>query len=290
MTLKTLIEEAAATLSRGGDADAQHDAERLAARVLGVDVAALPFDTVPGDRTVWKFRKLVARRADGVPLGHLTGTAVFCGLELAVGPGVFVPRVHSEAVLERGLRAVAEVTAPVVADLCAGSGALALAAAHRRPDARVHAVEFDPIAAGFARRNSARRAELGDTPVTVHEQDLTRPGVLDELTGRVDLVLANPPFMPEESRDLPAEFSRHQPRQAIYAGPDGLRLVRATLQVAVGLLRPGGTLVVEHGHLHGETVPELLSGSGFEEISGHPDHDGWPLFSAARKPAAAPPD
>lgn len=285
-TLRELIDEASQVLESVGHSSAQQDAEQLAARVLRVEVDGLPLGRELDDRSARKLRDLVTRRADGVPLGHLTGFALFAGLELAVGPGVFVPRVHSELVLAAGLRAVVDVSAPNVVDLCAGSGAIALAVAHRRPDARVHAVEFDPIAADFARRNSTRRAALGDTLVAVHESDVARTSLLTELEAQVDLVLANPPFMPEQA-DVPAEFGRYQPQQAIFGGADGLRVVRQALDAAARLLRPDGSLVVEHGHLHGETVPGLLRADGcFEDVSCHPDHDGWPLYTVAVRTAS----
>ncbi|MGW2254860.1 N5-glutamine methyltransferase family protein [Kitasatospora sp. NPDC001660] len=279
--LGDLLDEAVLILQGTAQSAARQEAEELAARVLGVDVAGLDPQRALDARAVRRLRDLVGRRADGVPLGHLTGRAVFGGLDLLVGPGVFVPRVHSELVLAAGLAAVAETETPTVVDLCAGSGAIGLALAHVRPDARVHAVEFDPVAADFARRNAARRAALGDTGVTVHEGAADRAGALTGLAAGTDLVLANPPFMPDAA-DVPDEFGRYQPRQAVFGGADGLRVVRQVVEAAAGLLRPGGTLVVEHGHLHGATVPALLRESGrFTDVSCRPDHDGWPLYSSA---------
>ncbi|MFJ2805916.1 N5-glutamine methyltransferase family protein [Kitasatospora sp. NPDC087271] len=278
MVLGDLLDEAVLMLR---SADARQDAEELAARVLGVESTGLdPRRDVDG-RSVRRLRDLVGRRADGVPLGHLIGRTVFAGLELLVGPGVFVPRVHSELVLAAGLESLGDAAGPTVVDLCAGSGAIGLALAHARPDARVHAVDFDPVAADFARRNAARRAALGDTEVSVHEGVAGRAGALTGLAGEADLVLANPPFMPDAA-DVPDEFGRYQPRQAVFGGADGLRVVRQVVEAAAGLLRPGGTLVVEHGHLHGATVPALLRESGcFAEVSCRPDHEGWPLYSTA---------
>lgn len=280
--LGDLLDEAVLILEKGTvGTDARREAEELAARVLGVEPGGLDPRRELDGRSVRRLRDLVGRRAGGVPLGHLTGRAVFGGLELLVGPGVFVPRVHSELVLAAGLEAVAGTQAPTVVDLCAGSGAIGLALAHARPDARVHAVEFDPVAADFARRNAARRAALGDTGVTVHEGPADRAGALTGLAAGADLVLANPPFMPDTA-DVPDEFGRYQPRQAVFGGADGLRVVRQVVEAAAGMLRPGGALVVEHGHLHGATVPALLRESGrFAEVTCRPDQDGWPLYSSA---------
>ncbi|MFF4223115.1 N5-glutamine methyltransferase family protein [Streptomyces abikoensis] len=281
--LGELLDEAVAIMRRKGHPAPRGEVEEIAAHVLGKRVGELVADFEPHDRVAAKFRRLVGRRADGAPMGHLTGLAELGGVEVAVGPGVFVPRPHSELVLASGLAAVAEVSAPLVADLCTGSGAIALALAHGRPDATVHAVDFDPLALDFARRNRERRVKLGDTPIVLHEADVTRPGLLEELTGRVDLVVANPPFMPDGA-EVPPEFGTHQPRQAIFGGPDGLRVIRHVVAAAERLLRPGGGFVVEHGHVHGESVPELLRASGhFTEVSTHADHDGWPLYSLARR-------
>ncbi|MEV7597130.1 HemK/PrmC family methyltransferase [Kitasatospora sp. NPDC089797] len=279
--LGDLLDEAVPALRAVARAQARREAAELAARVLGAEPDGLdPARPVDG-RPARRLRELVRRRAEGVPLGHLTGRVVFAGLELTVGPGVFVPRPHSERVVAAGRKAVEGVAGPTVVDLCAGSGAIGLALAHARPDARVHAVEFDPVAVDFTRRNAARRAALGDSAVTVHEGEVTRAVALTGLTAGVDLVLANPPFMPDAA-EVPDEFGRYQPRQAVFGGADGLRVVRQVVDAAAALLRPGGVLVVEHGHLHGATVPALLRESGrFTDVSGHPDHDGWPLFSTA---------
>ncbi|MEV4616786.1 HemK/PrmC family methyltransferase [Kitasatospora sp. NPDC049258] len=288
MTLGEWLEEATRELEPAVQAAARPEAEQLAARVLGGETEALAPERELDGRAVRRLRDLVSRRVAGVPLGHLTGVAGFAGLELVVGPGVFVPRAHSELVLEAGLRAVAGVVAPEVVDLCSGSGAIALALAHRRPDARAQAVEFDPVAADFARRNAARRAALGDTAIVVHEGGVTGAGRLTGLDGQAALVLANPPFMPEQA-EVSDEFGRYQPRQAIFGGADGLWVVRQVVAAATGLLRPGGTLVLEHGHLHGATVPALLRGTGqFTEVTCHPDQDGWPLYTVAVRAEGGP--
>ncbi|MDH6125661.1 HemK/PrmC family methyltransferase [Kitasatospora sp. GP82] len=279
-----LVEDAVQILIRTGTVIApREDAEALAAHVFGPDAVGRPSDGELDGRLAAEYRTLVDRRADGVPLGHLTGVAALGGIEVTVGPGVFVPRAQSEAVLSTGLRAIADLTGPLVVDLCTGSGAVALAIAHHRPDATVHAVECDPVALDFARRNSADRTALGDTAIVLHQADVTRPGMLSGLSGRADLVLANPPFMPDDA-EVPAEFGVHQPRQAVFGGPDGLHVIRHVADAAARLLGPGGRLVVEHGHLHAETVPVLLRADDrFEEVSGHLDQYGWPLYSMATR-------
>ncbi|GAB2724664.1 N5-glutamine methyltransferase family protein [Kitasatospora kifunensis] len=285
-TLRELIEDAVDTLVRTGAVIApRQDAEALVATAFGAQPADLPLDQAPEASPAEEFDRLVGRRAEGVPLGHLTGSVLLGGVELTVGPGVFVPREQSEAVLARGLGALEQVALPLVVDLCAGSAAFALALAHQRLDATVHAVECDPVALDFARRNSERQVALGEPAIVLHQADVADPDLLADLAGRVDLVLANPPFMPEEA-EVPAEFGVHQPRQAVFAGPDGLRVIRQTIEAAARLLAPGATLVLEHGHLHAETVPALLRADNrFEQVSGHLDQYGWPLFAVATRAA-----
>ncbi|MGH3378538.1 MAG: N5-glutamine methyltransferase family protein [Actinoallomurus sp.] len=284
MKLGALIEDAIQDLvDTGAVINPRKDAETLAAHLLGAEEAARLTDQELDDQRAKEYRALVDQRVAGVPLGHLTGFAVLGDVEVAVGPGVFVPRVQTETTLAAGLGAVEDVADPLVVDFCTGSGAVALAAAHHRPDATVHAVDFDPVALGFARQNSARRAELGDTPIVVHDADVTDPAVLAELDGKVDLVLALPPFMPDES-EVPIEFSEHQPRAAVFSGADGLDVIRAIVTATARLLRPGGTFVVEHGHVHVETVPELLRQDGrFENVTAHVDQYEWPLYTVATR-------
>ncbi|MDH6114875.1 release factor glutamine methyltransferase [Kitasatospora sp. MAP12-15] len=283
-TFSELIEDAIQVLIGTGNVIApRQEAQALAAHVFGADAEVLPPDGRPDDASSARFAALLDRRADGVPLGHLTGVATLGGVEVLVGPGVFVPRAQSEAVLAHGLAVTEQVMGPLVVDLGTGSGALALAVAHRRPDATVHAVDCDPPALDYARRNSERRVALGDTPIVLHEADFAGPELLAELDGTVDLVLANPPFMPDEAQ-LPPEFGVHQPQLAVFGGPDGLDVIRQTVQTAGRLLAPGGSLVLEHGHLHAEAVAALLGADDrFGSVSGHLDQYGYPLFTAAAR-------
>jgi release factor glutamine methyltransferase len=282
-THMTHVEDAVQILLRTGAVlAAQAEAEALAAHAFGAPADTLPPDGEPDDASAARFRELVARRSEGVPLGYLTGRAAFSGIDVEVGPGVFVPMIVSEATLAAGLTAVADIDAPLVVDLCAGSAAFALALAHRTPNATVHAVELDPDALDYARRNSARRTALGDPPVVLHQADVAQPTTLAALDGTVDLVLSSPPYIPDET-GVPAEFGVHQPRQAVFSGPDGLSVTRHVVAAAARLLRPGGTLVLEHGPLHAATVPALLRADGrFDEVSAHCDaYVGHPLYARA---------
>ncbi|MFE7675710.1 N5-glutamine methyltransferase family protein [Streptomyces albidoflavus] len=280
-TVLWLIETAERTLSTAAVPNPRGDATALAAHVLGVDIARLDPDTEVEAEQAELYRELVVSRADRVPLGYLTGRMLLGGIEVAVTPGVFVPRVHSELVLAHGAETLRAVRAPLVVDLCTGSGAIALAMAHARPDARVHAVDLDPFALECARFNAACRAEAGDTPIKLHVGDVTDPELLAELDGKVDLIMANPPFVPDGVQLLP-EYGKFHPKRAIFSGMDGLDVIRGMVPVAGRLLRVGGTLIIEHGRFHQATVPELLQSSGkFSEIADYCDQVRQPLYAAA---------
>jgi release factor glutamine methyltransferase len=195
-------------------------------------------------------------------------------VEVAVGPGVFVPRLETELLLEWGLKAIAGAREPVVVDLCTGSGALAMAVAVARPDARVHAVEIDPGALAWARRNLNGRA-------TLHEGDVTDADLLGELHGTVDLVLANPPYVPEGT-PVPPEVADHDPHRAVFAGPDGLTVIRPMTVLAINLLAPGGALAIEHDDTHAEAAPAVLRGHPeLTDVVEHTDLAGRPRFVTA---------
>ncbi|GGL01143.1 N5-glutamine methyltransferase family protein [Mangrovihabitans endophyticus] len=281
----TLIDSAVGPIAIGNSPTPHRDADELYAHLLGVSVEEIDRNADADPQTAARYRQLVDERASGVPMAHLLGAALFDGLRLSAGPGVFTPRRDFSQAVDATTDAVRDTTAPIVVDLCAGCAAMALAIAHRRPDAQVHAVELDEEALHFAAANRDARAAAGDTTITVHHGDVTKPDTLSTLDGRVDAVVANPPFVPDEVQ-LPAEFSVHQPRDAVYAGPDGLDVIRPLLDTAARLLRADGTLVLEHGHLHGETVPAMLSGDDrFTGVRTHQDQYGYPLYTVARRAA-----
>jgi release factor glutamine methyltransferase len=228
---------------------------------------------------VEELRRLVARRAAREPLQHILGTAVLGPVTVAVGPGVFTPRPETELLLEWGLAAVADVPAPVVVDLCTGTGALAIAVAASRPDAVVHAVEADPDALVWARRN----IDAHGGGVVLHAADVRWNDLLVELEARVDLVLCNPPYVPEGTV-LPPEVTDWDPPGAVFGGADGLEIIRAVVRAAAGLLRHGGRLAIEHDDSHGELVPALLRRRAvLADVEEHTDLTGRPRFATARR-------
>jgi release factor glutamine methyltransferase len=259
------------------------DAELLLAHAIGGSRAALLTLGEVADDVAERFAALVGQRADRVPLQHLTGRAPFRYLELAVGPGVFVPRPETEQLAGWAVGAMAGAASPVVVDLGSGSGALALSIAHEVPGARVTAVERDAGAIEWTRHNAAARAAAGDPPVEVLAGDMTDPGLLRSLDGVVDVVVSNPPYVPDGAR-VPREVADHDPPLALWGGPDGLDVVRGLLVTAARLLRPGGLLGIEHADQQGGSLPALVRAHGsFTDVEDHPDLAGRPRFTTARR-------
>ncbi|WP_343449027.1 peptide chain release factor N(5)-glutamine methyltransferase [Micromonospora oryzae] len=276
------VARAARVLAAAGIDAPRVEAELLAAHVLGVPRGRLALaDGLTTDQ-LDRYDALVARRAAREPLQHLTGSAAFRHLELAVGPGVFVPRPETELLAGWGVDQ-ARAGSPLVVDLCSGSGAIALAVAQEAPAARVVAVERSPAALAWLRRNAADRAAAGDRPVEVVAADVTDPGLLGDLEGRVDVLLCNPPYVPR-AVEVPPEVAAHDPDEAVFGGADGLDVIRPVLARAARLLRPGGVLGVEHDDTHGAAVPELLAADGrYEAVEEHRDLAGRPRFATARR-------
>ena len=279
LTVPGAVAAAAGELAAAGVASARTDAELLAAHVLGVPRARLLTVAEFTTRQAALYRSLVAARAARVPLQHLTGLAPFRHLLLAVGPGVFVPRPETELLVEWGLRWLrsADRGAPTVVDLCAGSGAIALSVAAEHPDAAVYAVESEPAALMWLRRNA------GEGGVTVVPGDATDPVVLSELDGRVDLVLSNPPYVPEVAAPtLPPEVTAHDPHGAVFGGIDGLDVIRPLIGRVAALLRPGGALGVEHDDTQGMVIHALLLADGrFTDLEPHWDLAGRLRYTTA---------
>lgn len=282
------VARAARTLAAAGVDSARAEAELLAAYVLDVPRGrlALADGFTAGQRE--RFEALVARRADREPVQHLTGRAGFRHLELAVGPGVFVPRPETELLAGWGIEVARTRPAPLVVDLCSGSGAIALAVAQEVPTARVVAVERSPAALDWLRRNAAERAAAGDRPVEVVAADVTDPELLAALVGEVDVLLCNPPYVPRAVA-VPPEVARHDPDEAVFGGADGLSVIRPVLARAARLLRPGGALGVEHDDTHGAAVPALLAADGrYAEVTEHRDLAERPRFATASRRADGP--
>jgi release factor glutamine methyltransferase len=256
--------QVAAILAAAGVASPQYDARVLIAHANSRDF------------TPAEFEELVAARAGRVPLQHLTGTTGFRYLDIAVGPGVFVPRPETELLVDAVLSAIADQPTPVVVDLCAGSGAIGLSVAHEHHAAVVHLVERSDAAYEWLERNAAGRDR-----VILHHADLA--AALGGLNGTIDVVVSNPPYIPVDERDLvDPEVRDHDPAEALWGGEDGLDVVRRVVARAAVLLRPGGTLVIEHSERHVDSAPQLLADAGFIDVSDHPDLTGRARFVMGR--------
>jgi release factor glutamine methyltransferase len=272
-TVRQAVKRATKVLAAAGVPSPRHDAEVLAAHVLGVSRGGLVrHETLD----VAAFDALVARRAARVPLQHLTGRAAFRHIEVDVGPGVFVPRPETEVTTGAAIEVARMLDRPLVVDLYAGSGAIALAVADEVPDAEVHAVEAEDGAIAWLRRN------LAGTRVVAHHADVER--CLLELTGTVDVVVANPPYVPLGAEVRDPEVAMHDPAVALWSGPDGLDAMRVLERTAARLLRPGGYLFAEHADVQGLSAPALFADPArWEDVSDHTDLAGRPRYLSARR-------
>ena len=287
-SLRVQVMAAVKTLTAAGVASPQFDAEELAAHLLGTSRTRLGLHPLVEAGWIHEYEQVIAQRAARIPLQHLTGEAVLGRTVLQVGPGVFIPRPETEVLLEWALAAIKDVPNPVVVDLCAGSGAIALAIAQARPDAVVHAVERASGALAWARRNAEQHIDAGGTPIGLRGGDITDERLLADLDGTVDLVTANPPYVPSGTVVDP-EVADHDPAEAVFAGPDGLDVIRPLISIAAGLLRPGGFLAIEHDDSHGESVPALLSARRvLADVQDHLDLTGRPRFVTARRVTLPP--
>jgi len=285
--IRLAIIEAAAELERAGVPSARVDAELLAAHLLGVERGRLGLVPLVDPSVIDEYRSLVARRAERIPLQYITGSTAMGSISLEVGPGVFVPRPETELLLAWALAQLeaSGLRAPVVLDLCTGTGALALAIAHARPDAVVHAVELQPQALAWARRNADRRGDAGDTPINLVQGDVTDRSLLTELEGGVDLVVSNPPYTPEGAV-LDPEVADHDPDTALFGGADGLSVIKPMVNNIARWLRIGGAVGVEHDDTNGSQVAELFRARRvFDQVVEHPDLAGRPRFVVAHRVA-----
>jgi release factor glutamine methyltransferase len=271
-----LVRDAAARLSTAGVGSPEHDAAELLAFVLGTTRARLALDPAPTPDQLRSYHQLVTRRAAREPLQHLTGTAAFRYVELAVGPGVFVPRPETELLAGWAVERARLVENPVVVDLCTGSGAIALSIATEVPAATVHAVELDPGAVEWATRN------LSGTGVDLRQGDMA--DAFPELDGLVDVVVCNPPYIPLEAfESVAAEARDHDPALALWSGEDGLVAMRVLEQVAARLLRDGGAVGAEHADVQGEVAPAVFSSTGrWADVRDHRDLAGRARYLTAR--------
>lgn len=272
-SLRRAIDAAAAALEEAGIGSPKADAEVLAAHVAGVERGRLAFfEPRPG--FFERYDALVAERVKRKPLQHIVGTAAFGPVTVEVGPGVFIPRPETEAMLEW---AVAQhlPQEPLIVDLCTGTGALAFALSKHWSDARIVAVDDSERALEYAGRN------LAGTGIELVRADVTEPGLLPTLDGSLDLLVANPPYIPDGVA-LEPEVAEHDPPHALFGGPDGMAVIDAIAVLAARWLRIGGRCAVEHDDTTSERTVEAFTRAGrFDDVIGRRDLTGRPRFVTA---------
>nr|WP_245548449.1 HemK/PrmC family methyltransferase [Gordonia araii] len=297
-SLARLQADAVARLTEAGVDSPRADAHWLLAHALRIDRGRLPLVDEVSDQAAARFERLLRRREAREPLQHILGRVEFGAgagtVELRVGPGVFIPRPETELLLEWAIR-----TAPVnalVADFCSGSGALALGLATAREDVRVLAVELYDEARGWLRRNVAAQPLPVAQRVVVVDADVTDPAsvraAIADQAGAVgwpagtalDLVVANPPYVPTRTDGVPTAVSAEvgaDPPAAVFAGADGMAVIVPMLETARAVGRPGTELGIEHDDATGPTVAAALEATGFTSITARTDLAGAQRYVTA---------
>lgn len=280
-TRRALLQAATAQLADAGVDHPRRNAEWLLADVLGGSRAALyayPARAVaPACRR--RFRQMVARRRRHEPLQYILGYEDFRGLRLQVTPAVLIPRPETEEVVGEVLHRLRGRERPRVLDVGTGSGCIALAIKHERPDANVQACDVSVDALAVAQHNATRH----DLAVRFFQADMQDAALPEQVTGALDLLVSNPPYIPDvESDAVSADVRDHEPARALFTGDDPLRFYRALARHAPALLSEGGDLVVEtHAH-HAESVADLLRAAGGAAVTVSTDLAGRPRIACAR--------
>lgn len=285
-TFAEALRNAAERLRAAGIDSADWDARMLLAHVLGVGHMDIPLGAQATD--IEEFDGLIARRVEREPLQHIMGTAAFGPLDLEVGPGVFIPRPETESLADWAVNYLQKnhprhrEEPPVVVDLCTGSGALAAYISYYRPDARIIAVELSDASLAFTHRN------LAGASVEIVQADVTSPGLLEKLSavvGKVDLVVTNPPYVPEEPDLAPEVY--FDPHDAVFSGDDGMDTIRAMMPNIVALLRPGARVGIEHDDTTSVAVQETAREAGLVNVSPLNDLGGTARFVLGEAPSGS---
>lgn len=281
-TVRDALEWTCEFLGRKDDEHPRRSAEWLLSSATGLSRVELyayhDRPLTPDERE--RYRTLVARRAEGMPLQYVTGEMPFRHLVVHVEPGVFIPRPETEVLVDVVLERIATIPEPVVVDLCTGSGCVAVSIASEHPGARIWAVDVGERAVSAAGRN-ALHAKVSDRVQVLHG-DLFDP-LPHELLGTIDFIVSNPPYIPSaDLPDLPAEVLGFEPGEALDGGPDGLDTFRRIVEAAERWLAPGGCLAVELDSGRVNDAAGLL-GSRFEGVTVRKDLTGRDRIVFGRK-------
>lgn len=272
-----VVRRAADYLERHGVDSPVPTAERLMAHVLGTDRAGVYARDGLTTQEAKSFGRALCRRCAGEPLQHVTGEQGFRRIVLAVRPGVFVPRPETEVLVQAALDGLADVAAPVVADVGTGTGAVALAIRDERPDATVFATDLSPDAVALARENATA---LG-LDVSVRQGDLLEP-LPAAIRGRLDAVVANPPYVSLDERDrLPADV-RAEPELAVFGG---VGLAERLFAEAAAWLRPGGLVAIEIEESTADEIEGAAARNGFADVAVRRDLAGRDRVVMGRAPS-----
>jgi len=228
-----------------------------------------------------RFAHLVQRRVQGEPLQHILGHTDFYGLRIQVGPEVLIPRPETEVVVEHALSLLEHVEAPRILDAGTGSGCIACALKHERPDAMVAAGDVSEAALAVARANG----EALGLDIAWHHFDMTAPDAAAAVPGALDLLISNPPYVPDHEADtLNAVVRNYEPPEALFTGPDALHFYRALADWGRAAVRPGGYLLVET-HAHGaDAVAACVRAQHWTDVQQAADWSGRPRMVWGRHP------
>ena len=247
-TLGEVIVEARRLLERAGIETAEQEAFWIVEHVLHLPShnVVIDRDRLLSSSELLAARGLIERRVGREPLQYILGTQEFCGLEFDVNPAVLIPRPETELLVEYVAQRISADRQATIVDVCTGSGCIAVAIARMRPHARVIATDLSSPSLDIARQNATRHA-VGERIIWL-EGDLLGPLAEQELDGQVDVIVSNPPYIPESDwATLQTEVRLFEPRGALVAGPEGTELHERLLQEATRYLSPGGALIMEIG-------------------------------------------
>lgn len=283
MLISEALETATDKLTAAGVLSPSVDAELLGCFVLNVSrsdltMLSLRDELFTKDQFV-EFETVVLRRVKREPLQHITGIAPFRHLELHVGRGVFIPRPETEQLVGLALERLRIIDKPLVVDLCSGSGAIAIALTTELSGSRVLSVEVSVEAFEFL---SANYQKYGLNSKNAKNEDLA--SAFEELQGQVDLVISNPPYIPNSAVPIDLEVQLHEPSLALYGGEDGLDVIRRISTRALFLLKSSGLLLLEHSDSQAQAVSQLLLSQGWQEVVSSQDLAGKDRITSARKP------